>query len=223
MGWNGTTFLWAGCWKGVSLQAIVYKSFFSWSFWQSVNGFKCIITTLWALHASTSITLIVKSQKTNQRQSQSYMPVWSWVMVHLLADGMKPKQTRCKVEHRASQHDSDPIKKTVDMRAALIWSCVRPEWTKCTWTCSKMHLRPHWWSGWERSGRCGSRSVPPLTTGWRSTPAPPAQWTRVKKTATDVFCLTRGHWLNSGTAGDSTMADHYVTWLKPVTVREWSL
>lgn len=66
------------------------------------------------------------------------------------------------------------------------------------WTCSKMHLHPHWWSGWERSGRCGSRSVPPLTTGWRNTPTPPAQWTRVKRTATNVFCLTHGHWSNSG-------------------------
>ena len=86
-------------------------------------------------------------------------------------------------------------------------------------TCRKRHSHPRWWSGWERSGRCGSRSVPPLTTGWRNTPTPPAQWSPVKKTATDVFCLTHGHWLNSG-QGVMTKwhNDNYVTWLQPVTL-----
>lgn len=66
-----------------------------------------------------------------------------------------------------------------------------------------VHLHPRWWSGWARSGRCGSPSVPPLTRGWKSKPVAPAPWSGVKKTETDVLCLTRT--LIEGTAGEGTV------------------
>lgn len=54
-------------------------------------------------------------------------------LVHLHKDGVKPKQTRCKVQHCASQGDSYLSRKTVDAMTTSGSSHMQFEWFKLEW------------------------------------------------------------------------------------------
>lgn len=126
----------------------------------------------------------------------------------------KPSDTVCKAHRRifyiliSSALYSGLRKlpcKTFMMGKHLTCFVSQPGSITCEWvkTTVMAILHPRWWSGWARSGRCGSQSDPPPTRGWRSKPGAPAPCSGVKKTATGGVCPTQAP--AERTAGNGTV------------------